>query len=233
VKLFHEIGERAGGDTTTKRRLTSSEVGGASRKNRIPRFVRGVRPGQRDEQPADAESASLGRPRGMLNIELTAVLSGDTEDRIGFLIETVTRFRRFVMDKALRQIGATQVQWWILSCLSDPKNDGMRQTDLAKAVGVGEVALSSLIDKAEKRALVTRRRSTIDRRTIHVLTTEKGRALVKESDRVASERNELMLARVPKADVALIEDVLRAMNAQLKRMLGNDTIEPPDPRGDV
>ena len=38
--------------------------------------------------------------------------------RIGFLIHDVSRLRRTVVDKALRPIGVTRSQWWVLANLS-------------------------------------------------------------------------------------------------------------------
>ena len=57
-----------------------------------------------------------------------------TEDhpfRIGFLIHDVSRLRRTIVDKALKPMGITRPQWWVLANLSRHEGGGMMQTELA------------------------------------------------------------------------------------------------------
>ena len=66
--------------------------------------------------------------------------------RLGSLIHDVSRLRRTVVDKALRPLGVTRSQWWVLSSLSRSHGEGMMQTELSKAMDVGKVTLGGLID---------------------------------------------------------------------------------------
>ena len=50
----------------------------------------------------------------------------DREIRFGFLVHDVSRLRRIVVDRALKPLGITRSQWWVLSFLS--RRDGMTQT---------------------------------------------------------------------------------------------------------
>src|ERR1700740_3344060 len=84
--------------------------------------------------------------------------------RLGSLIHDVSRLRRTVVDKALRPLGVTRSQWWVLSSLSRNHGEGMMQTELSKAMDVGKVTLGGLIDRLEAGGYVERRPLPGDRR---------------------------------------------------------------------
>ena len=78
--------------------------------------------------------------------------------RIGFLVHDVSRLRRTVVDKALKPIGVTRSQWWVLANLSRHDSaEGMMQTELARLMDVGKVTLGGLIDRLEASGYVARR----------------------------------------------------------------------------
>ena len=70
------------------------------------------------------------------------------ELRLGFLVHDVSRLRRRVVDRALKPLGVTRSQWWVLAFLS--RSDGMSQVALADELDLGKVALGQLIDRLEK-----------------------------------------------------------------------------------
>jgi MarR family transcriptional regulator, lower aerobic nicotinate degradation pathway regulator len=51
---------------------------------------------------------------------------------------------------------------------------------LAKLLGLDKSSVSGLVDRAERRGLVRRTPSTVDRRSVLVILTNEGRALVSE-----------------------------------------------------
>ena len=58
------------------------------------------------------------------------------ELRLGFLVHDVSRLRRRVVDKALKPLGVTRSQWWVLAFLS--RSDGMSQVALADELDLGK-----------------------------------------------------------------------------------------------
>ena len=58
--------------------------------------------------------------------------------RFGFLIHDVSRLRRVAVDRALKPLGITRAQWWVLAFLS--RRDGMTQTALAADLDLTKVA---------------------------------------------------------------------------------------------
>ena len=104
--------------------------------------------------------------------------------RIGFLIHDVSRLRRTIVDKALRPMGVTRSQWWVLANLSRHNGQGMMQTELAKVMDVGKVTLGGLIDRLEAGGLVKRQPDPTDRRAKRVVMTPKGTKLLAEIQRL-------------------------------------------------
>ena len=94
--------------------------------------------------------------------------------RIGFLIHDVSRLRRTVVDKALRPLGITRSQWWVLANLSRDDGTAMMQTELARVMDVGKVTLGGLIDRLESCGLVKRQADPHDRRAKRIVMTQKG-----------------------------------------------------------
>ncbi len=98
------------------------------------------------------------------------------ELRLGFLVHDVSRLRRRVVDRALKPLGVTRSQWWVLAFLS--RSDGMSQVALADELDLGKVALGQLIDRLEKTGFVARKADDGDRRVKRVYLTKRSHALI-------------------------------------------------------
>jgi len=138
--------------------------------------------------------------------------------RIGFLIHDVSRLRRTVVDKALRPIGVTRSQWWVLANLSRHNGEGMMQTELAKVMDVGKVTLGGLIDRLEAGGIVARQADPQDRRAKRVVITPRGQKLLTEIQGIAKVVNARIMSGIARADVTCTEGVLHKMKQQLIRM---------------
>ena len=138
--------------------------------------------------------------------------------RIGFLIHDVSRLRRTVVDNALRPMGVTRSQWWVLANLSRHNGKGMMQTELAKVMDVGKVTLGGLIDRLEASGLVKRQADPTDRRAKRVVMTPKGIKLLADIQVVATEVNGRIMNGIGRNDVTRAETVLYKMKQQLIAM---------------
>lgn len=138
--------------------------------------------------------------------------------RIGFLIHDVSRLRRTVVDKALRPMGVTRSQWWVLANLSRHGGEGTMQTELAKVMDVGKVTLGGLIDRLETAGLVKRQADPEDRRAKRVVMTPKGTKLLADIQEIAFEVNGKIMNGIAKNDIARAETVLYKMKQQLISM---------------
>ncbi len=138
--------------------------------------------------------------------------------RIGFLIHDVSRLRRTVVDKALRPIGVTRSQWWVLANLSRYDGEGMMQTELAKVMDVGKVTLGGLVDRLEAGGFVKRQADPTDRRAKRVVMTAKGTKLLADIQSIAADLNAQILGGIARGDIARAETVLYKMKQQLIAM---------------
>jgi MarR family transcriptional regulator, transcriptional regulator for hemolysin len=138
--------------------------------------------------------------------------------RIGFLIHDVSRLRRTVVDNALRPMGVTRSQWWVLANLSRHNGKGMMQTELAKLMDVGKVTLGGLIDRLEASGLVKRQADPTDRRAKRVVMTPKGIKLLADIQEIATEVNARIMNGILRNDIARAETVLYKMKQQLISM---------------
>jgi MarR family transcriptional regulator for hemolysin len=146
------------------------------------------------------------------------VAKEDHPFRIGFLIHDVSRLRRTVVDKALRPMGVTRSQWWVLANLSRHNGDGMMQTELAKVMDVGKVTLGGLIDRLETSGLLKRLADPSDRRAKRVVMTPRGTKLLADIQGTAARVNAQIMNGIPRNDIARTETVLYKMKQQLISM---------------
>jgi MarR family transcriptional regulator for hemolysin len=138
--------------------------------------------------------------------------------RLGFLIHDVSRLRRTVVDKALRPLGVTRSQWWVLANLSRHNGAGMLQTELSKVMDVGKVTLGGLIDRLEASNYVERRPEPGDRRAKRVVMTPKGVKLLGQIQKIGKVVNGEIMTGISASDVLRAEKLLHKMKQRLIAM---------------
>lgn len=144
----------------------------------------------------------------------------DANLRFGFLIHDVSRLRRIVVDRALKPVGITRAQWWVLAFLS--RRDGMTQTALAGDLDLTKVAIGGLIDRMETAGFVERRADERDARARRVYLTRAGTKLVSTiRENVDNVENEI-LTTVSEIELDHAASVLLRIKEQLITMLGGD-----------
>lgn len=143
--------------------------------------------------------------------------------RFGFLVHDVSRLRRIVVDRALKPLGITRSQWWVLAFLS--RRDGMTQTALAADLDLTKVAIGGLVERMETGGFVERRGDSSDARARRVYLTRAGTKLVNtiraNVDRVENE----ILVSVSDDDLASAANVLLSIKETLLEMIGSDAVE--------
>jgi MarR family transcriptional regulator, transcriptional regulator for hemolysin len=138
--------------------------------------------------------------------------------RLGFLIHDVSRLRRTALDKALRPLGITRSQWWVLGNLSRHDGSGMRQIELSKVMDIGKVTLGGLIDRLEASGYVERRPEPGDRRANRVVMTPKGIGLLARIQKVTKSVNARIMTGIAADEVLCAESVLHRMKQRLITM---------------
>jgi DNA-binding MarR family transcriptional regulator len=78
---------------------------------------------------------------------------------------------------------------------------------LGRHLGLDKSSISGLVDRAQRRGLVTRTASAIDRRAFQVSITEAGRQLAEQVAASFAERIEMFVARLPDTDRQLLSQL--------------------------
>jgi DNA-binding MarR family transcriptional regulator len=141
------------------------------------------------------------------------------ELRLGFLVHDVSRLRRRVVDRALKPLGVTRSQWWVLAFLS--RSDGMSQVALADELDLGKVALGQLIDRLEKTGFVSRRPDEEDRRVKRIYLTKRSHTLIAQIRDNVSVTEKEILEKIDEADLKATVRALRGMKENLLTMTGD------------
>ena len=149
------------------------------------------------------------------------------ELRLGFLVHDVSRLRRSVVDRALKPLGVTRSQWWVLAFLS--RADGMSQVALAEELDLGKVALGGLIARLEKTGLVVRRPDKEDRRVKRVFLTKRSQSLVEAIRVSVSATEKEILERLDEDDLRATVRALRGMKENLLAKLAQTGEADGDP----
>lgn len=138
--------------------------------------------------------------------------------RFGFLIHDVSRLRRIAVDRALKPLGITRAQWWVLAFLS--RRDGMTQTALAANLDLTKVAIGGLLDRIEVTGFVERRADKADGRARRVYLTRAGAKTVGAIRRSVETVEMDILARISDQQLEQASETLRALKETLLEMLG-------------
>jgi len=102
----------------------------------------------------------------------------ELDDALGFLIGRTNLKTKCELDRAIKPFGVTAVQWMVLKRLWE--KDGQLLKDLAEATYKDQANITRVVDKLEKRGLLTRVKGQNDRRTYSIHLTKEGRDLENE-----------------------------------------------------
>lgn len=130
----------------------------------------------------------------------------------GFRVARITRRLRQLVDSELRASGLTEATWRPLVYL-DRHREGIRQKDLAQALGIEGPSLVHLLDSLERRGLIERREDEGDRRARRIYLTPEGRDLQKWVFKVSESVQQRLLAAVGAADLEACERAFNAIEA--------------------
>ncbi len=147
------------------------------------------------------QSASAGGPRPAATLELGPV---DGLAQLSFLVQRM-------LERRASERGLSMIQTRLLGVLRDRRptiNELGRLLDLDKS------SVSGLVERAERRGLVSRAPSPTDGRAVLVSLTEEGRSLIGEAATVFEADVLALLDRLPVSDRrALVELVSRLLVA--------------------
>ncbi|MHA1564755.1 MAG: MarR family winged helix-turn-helix transcriptional regulator [Alphaproteobacteria bacterium] len=114
--------------------------------------------------------------------------------------------RRFAFDRALKPLGVTRSQWWVLAHLI--RDNGPTQTELANTLEFSRVALGGLLDRLEAAGWIERQPDQEDRRAKRVFLTDKVKNVKRAMAKTAANVNEKSLRGLTEAEVEQLINTL-------------------------
>lgn len=171
-------------------------------------------------RPLDAR-ASSDKPEGLTSGDYRVPKNLDSNLRFGFLIHDVSRMRRIVVDRALKPLGITRSQWWVLAFLS--RRDGMTQTALAADLDLTKVAIGGLIDRMEGSGFVERRTDERDARARRIYLTRAGQRFVTTIREAVDAVEADIMDAVSERELDAAGQVLVKIKARLIDLIGSET----------
>src|ERR1700704_2442 len=136
----------------------------------------------------------------------------------GFRVARIARRLRQAVDAELRVLGLTEATWRPLAYVGR-LGDGVRQKELATALGIEGPSLVRLLDNLERRGLIERREDETDRRARGLYLTRAGRELAVRVAKVGTEVQTRALAKVSPADLEICQRVLDQIERELDSRL--------------
>jgi MarR family transcriptional regulator, transcriptional regulator for hemolysin len=119
------------------------------------------------------------------------------------------------LDASLRQFDLTDATWRPLLYLGR-LGDGLRQTDLARALDIEGPSLVRLLDNLARRGLIERSDDPADRRSKLIRMTPAGRHLYAHVAEVATSVQARLLAHIPSDGIAAMDRTFDALEAALR-----------------
>jgi DNA-binding MarR family transcriptional regulator len=133
-----------------------------------------------------------------------------------------------------RETGLTGPQVWAIKVIAG--HDRLRVSDLAMKMYLHPATVGGILDRLEKRGLISRNRSTEDRRVVEVCLTEDGRSLVEGSPEVISNKITKGLESLASTDLVIIHEGLDRLAVILDakglppRLIGATEVNLPEDR---
>ena len=128
-------------------------------------------------------------------------------ENLGVLLHGVAKAWREELDRRLRPLGLTRVQWQALLLLARAPA-GLTQREIAEALDIGAPATVALVDRMERDGLVARSPVPGDRRRNAVRATPASRRLLTRIEAAAGTLRREVLAGLSASEVATLTGLL-------------------------
>ncbi len=111
--------------------------------------------------------------------------------------------------RKLEGSGITRIQWVSMYYINEFEN--ISQRELSNLMCVKDSSIGRLIDRLERDGIVTRTRSTEDRRVITLSLSDEGQRRFDILLPLGQEFNNQLIKNIPEKDLETFENVLKAM----------------------
>ena len=130
----------------------------------------------------------------------------EPKNSVGYLLRFAFRYYSRALEQRTLPFGVSSGQWRFLRILWT--EDGLTQIELSRRVGMREPTTVAAVNGLEKAGLVRRRKSSSDRRKIHIHLTSRGKRLKFKLLPFVAEVNALGLKGLSPQQVASLRQAL-------------------------
>lgn len=134
------------------------------------------------------------------------------DESVGYLIARAkSSLSNLITQRTLSELGITSTQASMLFMIASGKCS--LAAELARDYGIDASAVTRLIDRLEKRNLLSRVRSSEDRRAVHLAVTPEGQRLAARMPEIFGSAVERALAGFTPEEVGFLKSMLRRILA--------------------
>lgn len=166
--------------------------------------------------PATAAATARPAPR-VTRPRARAITAEAPSESLGTLIHRVAKAWREELDRRLRPLGLTRVQWQALLLIAR-SNAGLTQRELADLLDIGAPATVALVDRMERDGLVERTPVPGDRRRNAVRITASSRRLLTRIESAAGTLRREILGGLTRDEVDSLHALLTKARARIEAL---------------
>jgi len=134
---------------------------------------------------------------------------------LGILLNRVAKAWRAELDRRLRTLGLTRVQWQALLMIARADH-ALTQRELAEGLDIGAPATVSLVDRMERDGLVERAAVPGDRRSKAVRATAASRRLLARIESTAGTLRRDIIGGLTREELAQLHALLAKAHARIE-----------------
>lgn len=134
--------------------------------------------------------------------------------RPGFLLRRAHQISASLFEDTCRDVGLTPAQYGAMTVLQ--ARPGLDQSSLARALGFDKVTVLRVLRVLETRNLLVRSAAPDNRRSLHLMLTEPGRALLADAQPLAERAYQRLMAPLTHRQRVQLTDLLEQMTQGLE-----------------
>jgi DNA-binding MarR family transcriptional regulator len=136
------------------------------------------------------------------------------EDRIFISLQKTADSLGLDAEQLLKPHGLTGTQYNVLRILRGAEPEGLACSSIGERMISHDPDMTRLLDRMEKRGLITRERQTDDRRVVKTRITTAGLTLLKSLDQPVRELHKRQFRHLPPARLKTLAELLEELRAR-------------------
>ncbi|CAM4494175.1 MAG: MarR family transcriptional regulator [Paenibacillus macerans] len=142
---------------------------------------------------------------------------------VGFIMGVTYRKIASLLQHRLKEYDITPEQWSVLNQID--QSEGLIQKEIADRCGKDKPTTTRILDLLESKGLIYKQTGKQDRRSFAVFSTERGRALIRETIALEQGVTEEVKRCMSEEEYLMLLNLLERVNAHISRQLEHNQIE--------